>query len=236
MAKNLPARCFNRVSAGAGAKGERDYDWAWVRITPPADETTGHHWLLIRRNLTNGELAFYRCWSATPVSEMPPSSNGSMSRSQRSAPGSAQPCPPYYTSRATATWSASSSASKARRQRSCTPTFAAPFGSPGTAGTRRAQRLRPANLARTLVVADVARTRTVDTAIGWHGTLTDEQARIFATQLYTRLSIGDDVQDCFDPAHLIVAATWPDQAEPYLNGDGSLVPFPRGRHQRAPPR
>lgn len=67
IAKRLPARCFNRISAGAGAKGERDYDWAWVRIIPPADETKKHHWLLIRRNLTDGELAFYRCWSLKPV-------------------------------------------------------------------------------------------------------------------------------------------------------------------------
>jgi SRSO17 transposase len=67
IAKHLPARCFNRISAGAGAKGERDYDWAWVRITPPAEEAKGHHWLLIRRNPTNAELAFYRCWSAKPV-------------------------------------------------------------------------------------------------------------------------------------------------------------------------
>ena len=39
----------------------------WVRITPPADEAAGHHWLLVRRRITDGELAFYRCWSPTPV-------------------------------------------------------------------------------------------------------------------------------------------------------------------------
>ena len=67
-AEQLPARSWNRLSAGQGAKGERDYDWAWVRIIPPADEAIGHHWLLVRRRISNGELAFYRCWSPTKVS------------------------------------------------------------------------------------------------------------------------------------------------------------------------
>ena len=70
VAAGLLARCWNRLSAGKGAKGERDYDWAWVRIQPPADETTGHHWLLVRRRITDGELAFYRCWSPKPVSTL----------------------------------------------------------------------------------------------------------------------------------------------------------------------
>jgi hypothetical protein len=38
-----------------------------VAIIPPDDERTGQHWLLVRRSLTDGELAFYRCWSPTPV-------------------------------------------------------------------------------------------------------------------------------------------------------------------------
>jgi SRSO17 transposase len=66
-AARLHRRCWNRLSAGHGAKGERDYDWAWLRITPPADEADGHHWLLVRRRIVDGELAFYRCWSAKPV-------------------------------------------------------------------------------------------------------------------------------------------------------------------------
>jgi SRSO17 transposase len=63
----LSSRAWNRYSAGDGAKGAREYDWAWVTITPPEDETVGHHWLLVRRSLSDGELAFYRCWSPTPV-------------------------------------------------------------------------------------------------------------------------------------------------------------------------
>jgi SRSO17 transposase len=63
----LHRRCWNRLSAGKGAKGERTYEWAWLRITPPEDETVGHHWLLVRRNINNGELAYYRCWSPEPT-------------------------------------------------------------------------------------------------------------------------------------------------------------------------
>jgi SRSO17 transposase len=68
VAQRLRRGCWNRISAGKGHKGEREYDWAWVRIRPPADENTGHHWLLIRRRIRDGELAFYRCWSPKRVS------------------------------------------------------------------------------------------------------------------------------------------------------------------------
>ncbi|GAA5186055.1 hypothetical protein GCM10023322_31440 [Rugosimonospora acidiphila] len=67
IAAALSRRAWNRYSAGAGAKGPRDYDWAWIALTPPADEQVGHHWLLVRRRISDGELAFYRCWSPTPV-------------------------------------------------------------------------------------------------------------------------------------------------------------------------
>lgn len=50
------------VAAGRFAPGHLgEYDWAWVTLIPPADEATGFHWLLIRRRITDGELAFYRC-------------------------------------------------------------------------------------------------------------------------------------------------------------------------------
>jgi SRSO17 transposase len=65
-AARLHRRCWNRLSAGQGAKGERVYDWALLHITPPSDEQGGHHWLLVRRRRTDGELAFYRCWSPDP--------------------------------------------------------------------------------------------------------------------------------------------------------------------------
>ncbi len=58
----LPATAWQRHSAGTGAKGPRYYDWAWIHIG-----TGGHRHLLIRRNRTTGELAFYLCWSPTEV-------------------------------------------------------------------------------------------------------------------------------------------------------------------------
>jgi len=67
IAATLSRKAWNRYSAGDGAKGRRDYDWAWVAVLPPTDEATGFHWLLIRRRITDGELAFYRCYSPTRV-------------------------------------------------------------------------------------------------------------------------------------------------------------------------
>jgi SRSO17 transposase len=67
LADTLPSRSWNRISAGPGSKGERYYDWAWITITPPAGETGGCHSLLIRRRISDGELAFYRCWTPKPV-------------------------------------------------------------------------------------------------------------------------------------------------------------------------
>ena len=58
---------WNRLSAGAGSKGERDYDWAWVTHHPARRRDPGQHWLLVRRRISDGELAFYRCWSPQPV-------------------------------------------------------------------------------------------------------------------------------------------------------------------------
>ncbi|HYF62574.1 MAG TPA: IS701 family transposase, partial [Herpetosiphonaceae bacterium] len=59
LAASLPARAWRRLSAGAGSKGERLYDWARLRLTrlqqPPWD-----HWLLVRRNHKDPQdLAYY---------------------------------------------------------------------------------------------------------------------------------------------------------------------------------
>jgi SRSO17 transposase len=64
----LTSRSWNRMSAGAGSKGDRDYDWAWTTIMAPGDEAAGCHSLLVRRRISDGELAFYRCWSPRPTS------------------------------------------------------------------------------------------------------------------------------------------------------------------------
>lgn len=55
VADRLPASAWHRQSAGAGAKGPRYYDWAWIEIGADC-----HRHLLIRRNPSSGELAFYR--------------------------------------------------------------------------------------------------------------------------------------------------------------------------------
>jgi hypothetical protein len=62
----VPARARQCVSAGRGAKGQRHYDWAFVRLdhhSPPPAGQAGRHWLLVCRNRRSGELAFYRCYT-----------------------------------------------------------------------------------------------------------------------------------------------------------------------------
>jgi SRSO17 transposase len=61
LVARLPARAWRRLSAGAGAKGPRVYDWARVALTRPGWPGRGF-WLLARRRLTDGELAFYACF------------------------------------------------------------------------------------------------------------------------------------------------------------------------------
>src|SRR5262249_6278321 len=56
------------ISAGAGAKGQRIYDWALVAVNPTSHPRQhGQHWLLIRRHCRTGERAYYRCWTPRPV-------------------------------------------------------------------------------------------------------------------------------------------------------------------------
>src|SRR3954462_11266670 len=66
----LPEAAWSRLSAGAGAKGPRVYDWA----RPPSRPFSGPdlYWLLIRRRLTDGELAHYLCSSPphTPLADL----------------------------------------------------------------------------------------------------------------------------------------------------------------------
>ena len=49
-------RRWETRSAGKGSKGERWYGWAWLGTACP------RHWLLIRRHLVTGELAFHYCY------------------------------------------------------------------------------------------------------------------------------------------------------------------------------
>jgi SRSO17 transposase len=68
LARRLPARAWQRLSAGPGAKGPRWYDWALTDVTDPAvTEGSGPHWLLIRRRVSDGEYAFYLAHAPRPV-------------------------------------------------------------------------------------------------------------------------------------------------------------------------
>jgi SRSO17 transposase len=70
LARRVPARAWQWVSAGRGAKGHRLYDWAFIRLDdgdPQPGGRAGQRWLLVRRNPKTRELAFYHCWTPRPV-------------------------------------------------------------------------------------------------------------------------------------------------------------------------
>ncbi len=82
LAALVPTGGWQCYSCGSGSKGHRDYQWAWFEVLPdhqPHDPDggevrtgTGSHHLLIRRNPSTGELAFFRCYSprAVPLSTL----------------------------------------------------------------------------------------------------------------------------------------------------------------------
>ena len=58
----LPARSWQRLPAGAGAHGPREYHWARIPI-PGAARPGRRHWLLVRRSLADPEqIAYYACY------------------------------------------------------------------------------------------------------------------------------------------------------------------------------
>ncbi len=70
LAARVPARAWQQVSCGKGAKGHRLYDWAFLRLDhygPVPAGQAGRHWLLVRRNQRTGEFAFYRCYTPRPT-------------------------------------------------------------------------------------------------------------------------------------------------------------------------
>jgi hypothetical protein len=64
LAKKVPKRVWQKLSARAGAKGHRVYNWAVIDLPDPRP---GSRQLLIRRNRSTGELAYYRCCSPASV-------------------------------------------------------------------------------------------------------------------------------------------------------------------------
>jgi SRSO17 transposase len=58
---DVPARCWRRLSCGAGSKGPRVYDWALLRTNCPAP-TVYARWLLIRRSVSDpAAVAYFAC-------------------------------------------------------------------------------------------------------------------------------------------------------------------------------
>jgi SRSO17 transposase len=74
LAVCLPARAWQQLSAGDGAKGPRLYDWAYIQTADPAlpEDSQGANWLLIRRPIRTSPAAkagyaFYRAHAPAPV-------------------------------------------------------------------------------------------------------------------------------------------------------------------------
>ncbi|MFF7978521.1 IS701 family transposase [Streptomyces sp. NPDC007901] len=65
LMRKVPRHGWQQLSAGAGAKGPRRYDWTAVDLIPT--HSAGTCQLLIRRNRTTGEVAYYHCFSPRPV-------------------------------------------------------------------------------------------------------------------------------------------------------------------------
>jgi SRSO17 transposase len=69
IAKALAPETWQRLPAGDGTKGARLYDWAYVELADLRAEEYNEHliglWtrgLLIRRNIADGDLAFFSTW------------------------------------------------------------------------------------------------------------------------------------------------------------------------------
>ena len=59
LTQALPKNAWQRLSAGAGSKGERFYDWARMRLTR-LQQPPWEHWLLVRRSRRDPtDLAYY---------------------------------------------------------------------------------------------------------------------------------------------------------------------------------
>jgi SRSO17 transposase len=76
IAAALDPSAWHRLSAGAGSKGERLFEWAYLELADleaaEYNETLSGLWtrgLLIRRSITDGALAFFATWcpAGTPV-------------------------------------------------------------------------------------------------------------------------------------------------------------------------
>jgi SRSO17 transposase len=67
LAEATPELQWQRLSAGAGAKGPRWYEWATIPLL--SWQMPGQRSLLLRRSLADGKLAYYVCYAprGTPI-------------------------------------------------------------------------------------------------------------------------------------------------------------------------
>jgi SRSO17 transposase len=61
LAEHVPSACWLHLSAGHGAKGRRWYAWARLPLVTAGAPNGWGRWLLLRRSLRTGELAYYAC-------------------------------------------------------------------------------------------------------------------------------------------------------------------------------
>jgi SRSO17 transposase len=61
LAGRIPPHCWLRLSAGQGAKGRRWYAWSRLPLDSAGAPEGWERWLLVRRSLRTGELAYYAC-------------------------------------------------------------------------------------------------------------------------------------------------------------------------------
>lgn len=67
LADTIAPQAFKRISAGAGAKGPRIYQWARIEVHPRPDRGA-RRWLLVRRSLADAERAYYLCHAPAAAS------------------------------------------------------------------------------------------------------------------------------------------------------------------------
>jgi SRSO17 transposase len=61
LAERVPPHCWLGISAGQGAKGRRWYAWSRLPLDSAGTPEEWGRWLLVRRSLRTGELAYYVC-------------------------------------------------------------------------------------------------------------------------------------------------------------------------------
>jgi SRSO17 transposase len=61
LAEHVPPACWLGISAGQGAKGRRWHAWTRLTLDGTGAPPGWQRWLLVRRSLRTGELAYYAC-------------------------------------------------------------------------------------------------------------------------------------------------------------------------------